>query len=349
MIRIDQNRCAFHVGTGIAYPPSFSDKPPLRRNMPNLRSEWAGPIEFRQEALPPLAALESQWRSLEAAAHPSFFTSWYWIGTLLSVLPEASRPSLLRGSIRGKTIALALLGARLVRRRHGMICSRALYLNETGDPAFNSLTTEHNGLLVAGACESAALDALIAWFAQNRAVADELHINGSLLQISETAVEASGLRRREVAVPSYSVELSRLSPGGELFPVLSANARQQLRRAIRDFERIGPLELRRAATVTEAIEFFAALKELHSASWEQRGKPHAFTGSAFEPFHLLLIERNFAAGAIELLRVRAGARVMGYLYNFRLGRHIYAYQSGFRLRRRTGCPSGRGRPCDGDR
>jgi CelD/BcsL family acetyltransferase involved in cellulose biosynthesis len=290
----------------------------------------ASPVEFRREALPPLATLESQWRSLEAAAHPSFFTSWYWIGTLLALLPEASRPSLLRGSICGRTVALALLGARLVRRRHGLIRSRALYLNETGDPTFDSPTIEHNGLLVALAHESAARDALIAWFAENGADADELHISGSLDEVSQTAVKAGGLRRREIAVPSYYVELRRLLPsGGELFPVLSANARQQLRRAIRYFERSGPLQLRRAATIAEADGFFAALKELHSASWEQRGEQHAFTRPFFEPFHRLLIRRGLEAGATELLKASAGDRVIGYLYNFRLRDRVYAYQSGF--------------------
>src|SRR5439155_5871355 len=112
--------------------------------------------------------------------------------------------------------------------------SRALYPNETGDPTSDSPTIEHNGLLATVAHESAARGALIAWFAESGADADELHISGSLMDVSETEVEASGLRRREIAVPSYWVELSQLSPSrGELFPVLSANARQQLRRAIR--------------------------------------------------------------------------------------------------------------------
>jgi CelD/BcsL family acetyltransferase involved in cellulose biosynthesis len=306
--------------------------------MPHRPPELASPIEFRRVALPPLAVLENQWRSLEATAHPSFFTSWYWIGTLLAVLPEASRPSLLRGSICGQTVALALLGARLVRRHHGLIRSRALYLNETGDPTFDSLTIEHNGLLAAVDHEGAAVDALIAWFAENAQDADELHIRGGLLRIPENAVEARRLRRSEVMVPSYCVELCRLSPSGELFSVLSANARQQLRRALRYFERSGPLQLRQAATVSEAVEFFAALKELHSASWEQRGKAHSFTRAFFEPFHLLLIERSFAAGGIELLRASAGARVIGYLYNFRLGNHVYAYQSGFAYDERAARP-----------
>jgi CelD/BcsL family acetyltransferase involved in cellulose biosynthesis len=290
----------------------------------------AGPVEFRREALPPLAVLEGQWRRLEATAPVSFFTSWHWIGTLLALLPEASQPSLLRGSIGGETIALALLGASLERRRHGLIRSRALYLNETGDPDVDALTIEHNGLVASANHEAVAVDALIAWFAENARDVDELHIRGGLRRVPEGVVEAHGLRKSEVMVPSYCVELCRISPsGGELFSVLSANARQQLRRALRYFERYGPLQLRQAATITEAYAFFGALKELHSVSWERRGKRHAFSGAFFEPFHRLLIERSFAAGAIELLRVSAGTRVIGYLYNFRKGDHVYAYQSGF--------------------
>ena len=157
--------------------------------MPHRRPELASPIAFRREALPPLAALESQWHSLEAAAHPSFLTSWHWIGTLLAVLPEASRPSLMRGSIGGQTVALAPLGAGLVRRRHGLIHSRALYLNETGDPTFDSLTIEHNGLPAAVGHEGAAVDALIAWFAEAQD-ADELNIRGGLSRVPENAVGA---------------------------------------------------------------------------------------------------------------------------------------------------------------
>ena len=46
-------------------------------------------VEFRRETLPPLAALEREWRMFEAAGHPTFFTSWQWIGTLLDMVPPA--------------------------------------------------------------------------------------------------------------------------------------------------------------------------------------------------------------------------------------------------------------------
>jgi CelD/BcsL family acetyltransferase involved in cellulose biosynthesis len=294
--------------------------------------QWASVIrvEFRREALPPLTALEREWRMLEAAGNPSFFTSWQWIGTLLDTVPPASRPNLLRGRADGETVALALLGAKHGRRRHGLVRSRSLHLNETGDARFDALTIEHNGILATAGSEEIVWEELIAWFADLGGEVDELYLSGSRRRLPEEFVERRGLRRSETAIPSFSIDLCLLQgSGGELNPVLSANARQQLRRAFRHFESIGPLRLREAETEAEALGFFASMKALHCASWDRRGQPHSFTGTFFEPFHRRLIERSFAEGGTQLLRVCAGDRTIGFLYNFRLGNRIYAYQSGF--------------------
>jgi CelD/BcsL family acetyltransferase involved in cellulose biosynthesis len=287
-------------------------------------------VEFSHEALPRLATLEREWRTLEAAARPSFFTSWHWIGTLLAAVPPAHRPKLLRGAAGGETVGLALLGAGVTRRRHGLVRSRGLYLNETGDRQFDSITIEHNAILAPAGQEAAVFDSAIAWFADLGDEADEFYISGALQRLPEAAVEGRGLGRSETSLPSYSLDLGLLSStGGELSPVLSANARQQLRRALRHFESYGPLQLRAAATTAEALAFFTELKVLHCASWERRGKRHSFSGEFFEPFHRLLIERSFAGGGTQLVRASAGDRIIGYLYNFRLADRIYAYQSGF--------------------
>ncbi|MGH7113372.1 MAG: GNAT family N-acetyltransferase [Stellaceae bacterium] len=287
-------------------------------------------VELRREALPPPADLEPEWRALEAVADPSFFTSWAWIGTLLAAIPAASRPALLRGRAQGETVALVLLGSAVTTRRHGLVRSRGLYLNETGEPHYDAMTIEHNGILTAPEHEPAVLDALMAWFAGRRREADELYLSGSLRRLSEAALAAHRLRCSEFVRPSYSVELDRLAASdGALDPVLSANARQQLRRAFRRFEAQGPLRLREAASEAEAQDGLTGLKTLHCASWARRGIAHSFTGKFFEPFHRRLIERGFAEGAVQLLEVRAGERVIGYLYNFRRGGRLYAYQSGF--------------------
>ena len=289
----------------------------------------AGGVALRREALPPLPDLEREWRALEAAGHPSFFVSWAWVGSLLAAIPAASRPMLLRGRAPGRTVALALLG-KAVTRRHGLIRARGLYLNETGDPRFDAMSIEHNGVLIAAGSEAAILEALLAWFAGMRGEADELHLSGSLLRLPEPMLAAHRLLCSAAAMPSYSVELGLLAAGdGALDPVLSANARHQLRRAIRHFEAQGPLGLSEASTEAEAQRWFGAMKTLHCASWARRGKAHAFTHGFFEPFHRRLIERNFAEGAIQLLEIRAGERTIAYLYNFRHDGRVYAYQSGF--------------------
>jgi CelD/BcsL family acetyltransferase involved in cellulose biosynthesis len=287
-------------------------------------------VVFRREPLPALSVLEREWRALETAGRPSFFTSWRWIGTLLVALPSVAWPQLLRGTAEGKTVGLALLGNSDTRRRYGLVRSRGLHINETGDPHFDSLTVEHNGILAAATYEPVIWDKLLAWFADRPDEADALHVSGSPLCLPPEALHRYGLACSQTAVPSYSAELAPMAETSNgIHPGLSANARQQLRRALRHFEGIGPLSLREAASVAEALAFFAAMKTLHRASWERRGKSHSFSSPFFEPFHRLLIERNFAEGGVQLLRACAGDRVIGYLYNFRLGNRIYAYQSGF--------------------
>ncbi len=227
------------------------------RVVSSKRTSVSHQIEFRREALPGLSELEREWRSLEAAGHPSFFTSWHWIGTLLASVPPADRPQLLRGTAHGRTVSLALLGVTDTRRRRGLIRSRGLYLNETGDPRFDALTIEHNGILAAAEWELVVWDELIGWFASLRGEADELHIGGSQRRLPEAALRKWGLGCRETSLPSYSVDLCRLEDSdGKLYPVLSANARQQLRRALRYFARFGALRLVEAATVSGSLRLF---------------------------------------------------------------------------------------------
>ena len=66
---------------------------------------------------------------------------------------SSTPPSLLRGVVQGETVALALLGAAVTRRRHGLIQTRSRHLNEVGEPSFDALTIEHNGILAGAAPE----------------------------------------------------------------------------------------------------------------------------------------------------------------------------------------------------
>jgi CelD/BcsL family acetyltransferase involved in cellulose biosynthesis len=279
-------------------------------------------VSFSVESIDSLDDLEREWRRLERDVSPSFFVSWNWIGTLLEMIPPGDRPRLLRGVSEGRTVVLAVLGEAVVRR-HGVISARRWVINATGDPALDCIHLEHNALL---ADPRVGWDGLLKAFVAAKNV-DELSLPGVAAAPAPHQVEDRGLLRMESREPSYAVDLSALSHSrGDVTAILSRNARSQLRRARR---RLDPLVVDAATSEAEALEFFRILKELHVSWWQRRGVAHAFTHEFFERFHERLIERAFADGSIQLLRVRSGDRTIGVLYNFVLAQHVYAYQSGF--------------------
>jgi len=117
--------------------------------------------------------------------------------------------------------------------------------------------------------------------------------------------------------------------GSGLEAKLSRNARQQLRRSMRDFRVAGEIGIEEAGSLETALDYFKALEDLHVRSWTRRRKPHAFRFPFFGQFHRALIARGVADRSVQLLRINAGSHAIGYLYNFRHRGRIYAYQSGF--------------------
>lgn len=275
------------------------------------------PIDIQRETLPPLAALEREWRALEPIAGRGFFLSWSWIGTWLATLPPDIEPFLLRAQRGGATLGIAL-----AVERSG---ARALYLNATGDRDLDAIYIEHNGFLCEMSAERAVLNALAAWCPQAQPPLDALHLPG---------IAAAARRGRLVEelqeAPGFAMNLTRVAKaGGDVGAALGGKVRQQLRRARRAYEARGALELSEAASIGEALAFFDAMKRLHIASWQRRRRRHAFATPYFEHFHRALIDREFGHGAIQLLRIAVAGTPIGYLYNFRSNGIVYAYQSGF--------------------
>lgn len=283
-------------------------------------------LRLTLEPIADLRALAPEWLALEGDA--SFFLGWDWIGLWLECLPPARPAMLLRATRAGATVALACLVANNVRRR--LVTYRGLHLHATGDPALDCLTIEHNGLVCAEGDAPALMAALGAWFADHPSGADELQLPGLDRPADAAALAAAGLTTSIMSKPAFAVDLDRVrAADGGLGGLLSRNARQQMRRALRLYDEGGGARLEAARSTGEAVDFFAGLKALHIASWERRRRRHAFAEPFFERFHRALIERSFARGVVELLRIVVGEEPIGYLYNFRKAGRVFAYQSGF--------------------
>ena len=260
-----------------------------------------------------LAALEPAWRALEAHAAPSFFQSWTWVGCLAE--RRYPDPWLLRAERGGRCVGLALCN-----RRDGR-----LWLHESGAAALDAVYIEHNGVLLA----QDAADLLPACLAALLATRRTLRLSG-VDAAHLAALRAQGAVRVRHAAAAPYVALATLPAGPDAYLASrSANTRQQLRRSDRRLGGAAGIRVTRAAGLAQALAFLDALAELHQASWVARGRPGAFANPDFRRFHAALLARALPRGEAELLRIDGAAGVIGYLYNFRLGDRVLAYQSGF--------------------
>jgi CelD/BcsL family acetyltransferase involved in cellulose biosynthesis len=135
---------------------------------------------------------------------------------------------------------------------------------------------------------------------------------------------------REHTERAYRVDLAPLRAMGRAYlDSLGPQTRSTVRRSLRLYEGLGPVELTAAGTVEQGLAFLARLKHFHQAAWQARGRPGAFANPWFEDFHQRLVRSGLPTGQVQLLRLTAGSKEVGYLYNFVHGGQVLAYQSGF--------------------
>lgn len=277
-------------------------------------------------------------RSLHARAGErcgSFFVGPHWLGAAAVVWPDKAAVRALTVAAPGGASAGALVGAG-ARVRAG-VRVRVLALNEALHPGLDETYVEMNGFACANPERyPALLDALLAEL-MNDDSWDEFRVSGLLPDAAAATREIA--RRHGLMVhlfnvkPTYWVDLDavRNAHAGDFYASLSANTRQQVRRALRALEKdVGKVVLERASTVAMAREWFLAAGPLHRARWA--GGAGAVYGGFDNPhfvgFHTTLIDRSFDDDAIHMWRVRAGERVFAYLYNFFDAGCSYFYLSG---------------------
>jgi CelD/BcsL family acetyltransferase involved in cellulose biosynthesis len=280
-------------------------------------------ISLSLDPIGDLGALGHDWRALESRADHSFFQSWSWIGAWLELLPREVIPLAARFTCAGQTVGLGILVERHTRR-YGLWRTVAYALNETGERALDSIFIEDNGWLMdrsfAAAILASAPQLLTEVLPQRRHEIVLSGVTGEYLAAPGAGL-ATSIRMRRA---SFILDLT--GPGIARF---GKNTRYQIRKAMRDYGALGPLEAIAATSAGEAREYLGALSRLHQTHWRARGKPGAFAEPFFVAFHDRLIASAFERGEIELVRIRAGKHEIGFLYNFVHHGRVYAYQSGF--------------------
>ncbi|HEX3843056.1 MAG TPA: GNAT family N-acetyltransferase [Steroidobacteraceae bacterium] len=284
-------------------------------------------ITVELQPLPSLFELASEWRALEERADGSFFVGWSWIGCWIEALRGTVELLVLRARLNGRTVGLGVFATHL-ERRHRIITSHTLRLHATGRPELDILMIECNGLLIDRELHAPVRRRMLAHLLQRESAWDELVLDGmSDAECLSHANERTAVRSASHANHYVDLAAVRAAPGGYL-SLLGSKTRSRIRRSLKEYESLGELKLQCASDTTQALAFLEGLKTFHQSYWSARGEPGAFANAFFERFHRQLVRSAFARGEIQMFAVDAGARRVGYIYNFVQRGHIYNYQSG---------------------
>jgi hypothetical protein len=294
-----------------------------------MRSEWIGAPD-RQQIVPWLTALASR-------PERSIFTSRHWLAACIASWPADLRWRVWSAhSDEPAFDSLAIIG-RGRERRHWILSSRVLALNQSVRPTHDEPFIEMNGFY-GGSNETfpETFETLLQELLRDPTW-DEFKVPG-LLPAEARAVESIASKHRlNFKVidrkPTYWTDLEKIRRvhSGDVYAALSPNSRQQVRRAYRALEKnVGPVSLARAESVTTALEWLALAGMYHRARWVRNSGTYygGFDNADFVTFHQTLIREAFSDDIIDFWRICAGDRPFAYLYNFRVDNKAFFYLSG---------------------
>jgi CelD/BcsL family acetyltransferase involved in cellulose biosynthesis len=272
--------------------------------------------------------IEAVWTQFAREVECSYFQSWGWMENWLQSLPPRARVQLAVIREGAEPVSAFFLGHGTVVNRH-IFRSQAYLLNQTGRWEYDRLYIEHNRILCADG-----------WRGSLQQMLALLPGRWEEIYLSALSAECFPATALESVTAPYELSLVKEMPcpyvnldsvrqrAGDYLALLSSSVRSQVKRAYKLYGERGPITREVARDVPSALAIYDELIELHQASWAERGQKGAFATAYFRDFHRRLIERRHAAGEIQLVRVRAGEKTIGCLYNFVYQGVVSFYQSG---------------------
>jgi hypothetical protein len=199
----------------------------------------------------------------------------------------------------------------------------SLALNESQSEKLKSVTLETNGFFGVGQeLETNAFESIFEQLSK-RQEWSELRIaavDNKQTAIIEQLARTYGLicfKINNQLTYSTDLEKVRLSFQGNFLNSLSSNARSQLRRAQRKCESaLGKIERSYPKSLEETFEWLDQLASLHNSRWSPNDSvTRGFTDQRFNDFWRELTRKLWDHGALRLMRLKAGEKVLAYLYN----------------------------------
>lgn len=272
-----------------------------------------------------LTQLKQDWLDLQSRANHRFFMSWFWFSAWFEVIRPQGH--LIRVWRNEQVMALAFV-CRKETKRHKLLPVKQLLINETGLPEFDQQWIEYNDILAdrdfAQEARGQAISAL-----QNVGDWDELLFGVASEDEVVNLHLLSGLKVHvRWTTIGHGVDLKKIRDGEKSYlSSLSRNARYQIRRGIKEYEKSGSVEIEHASSLPEALEFLEALAPLHIERWGAGKQQSGFANPNFFEFHRQLIRNAWQERAVDLVRISVNGEAFAYFYNFLYQGRVYFYLS----------------------
>lgn len=276
-----------------------------------------------------LAGIRQEWQALllQSDANP-LFSSWELADIFWQVYAR-DQDRLRIVCVREGRQLLALFPFYL-RRRHLMrvVPLRALHWLGTG----GDTSPDYLG----GIVHRQYGDQYDAWLAQALVMLRD-QFDVADLRDMQRAVDVMVLQRAaampmlHAACRERTIMVAALTPDWDAYLArLSANRRQQIRRARRKvFEQEG-MVLDRLCHADQLEEWFSELVRLHHKRWQQKGEgEHAFRTSHYNQFHRSFMGAMLEGNALRLWGLKKDGRLVAMLYCLSDGHTTFYYQGGF--------------------
>lgn len=282
---------------------------------------------FRAHEWPEVARV---WAELEdASPYSSFYLSTEWTDAWLRIFGESLQPEILIFEQEHIAVGICLL-VRSIEWR-GPFRVKRIYLNTVGGDIADRTLMEFNNLLCRAGWEEKVAAALGSYLQGLKW--DEFAIDGISPGPILDCLKTDGFPHFRPVIssrPRYYVDLERLRQSKASYESsLSSNTREQLRRSLTRYAKIGAVQVEVAPDLSSAERLFEEMCQMHQSRWKKRGETGSFAPGRRLEFHRTLIRQAFAKGSIQLLRVSAGKETIGILYNFVKRGKVYFFQSGF--------------------
>lgn len=274
--------------------------------------------------------IKSHWKKLEKEADISFFQSWPWMDAWITVSKTHIRPLIFK--VKGKIVGISFVGQGKTKDLR-IFKFKTIFPWGTGYEGIDVCAPEYNTPITISGYEKIVRKTMVEFLIKDKRFEKFSRIDFHRVPENEykdyiiDGISCDIYKYEE----SAEVDLKSLRDKNDsLNSIISKGAMTQIKKSIKLYEeKFGKIRYEVADNTTKAHNWFVELGKLNQKRFNKKGQKGVWDYPKLLQMQRALLDRYFSKGCTEVVRVCAGNKVVGYLYNFIFRDRIYFYMGGF--------------------